>query len=589
MTEGGTAAVTVVRSGTRLGGGVTVGWDVTGGTATRGVDYDLPPSGTLTFGPGVASMPLPVPTIKDTVAEGAETIVLTLRDPSLGATLGTPSTITITITDDDVAGTIQFGPGPFRVSESAGGASITVTRIGGSASGVTVDYETSDGTGRAGIDYTATSGTLTFEAGVSALTFSVPLLDNAVADGDRTVRLALRNPGGRATLGAQKDAVLTILDDEVGVRFDAAAYSVAENLTSGATITVVRTGPTTGVSSVTYSTSDGTARPAPTTRPSPVGSCSRSARRARPSKAPILEDSIVEGPETVLLVLSNPGDAILGPVPAAVLTILDNDLGGTLQFAIAGPHGAGETLAFAAIPVSRIGGLASAVTVEFATSDGTAQAGQDYGETTGILTFGAGDRTKTILVPILGDRLVEGNETFAVTLGNPSGGATLGTPSQTMVNAADDDNGGVIKFSASTYRVQEPPDAPSTLVTITVLRTGTNLANGVSVQFATSDGTAQAGPDYVAAAGQLVFGPGETQKTFQITIKGDALLEPDETVTLTFSNAQGGATLGTPATAVLTIVDTTSSVQFDRPEYVVEERRATRCSPCCARDPTAGP
>ena len=70
MVEGATAPVTVVRSGTKLGGGVTVGWEVTGGTATRGTDYDLPASGTMTFGPGVPAQPLPVPTIKDTLAEG---------------------------------------------------------------------------------------------------------------------------------------------------------------------------------------------------------------------------------------------------------------------------------------------------------------------------------------------------------------------------------------------------------------------------------------------------------------------------------------------------------------------------------------
>jgi hypothetical protein len=104
------------------------------------------------------------------------------------------------------------------------------------------------------------------------------------------------------------------------------------------------------------------------------------------------------------------------------------------------------------------------------------------------------------------------------------------------------------------------------LVTLTVLRTGTNLASGVSVQYATSDGTATAGTDYVAAAGQLVFGPGETSKTFQVTIRGDALLEADETVIVTLSDPQGGATLGQPVSTTLTLVDTTPSVQFDRPD-----------------------
>jgi hypothetical protein len=566
VSEGLSVTVQVVRSGTRLGGGVTVVWEVLGGTATPGDDYVLPLSGTLTFGAGVTTQPLVIPTVEDSLAEGPETIVLRLRDPTQGARLGTPAqtTMTITITDDDVAGTVQFAVPPVRVFENAGPAAITVTRSGGGAGGVTVDYETSDGTARAGIDYTPASGTLTFDAGVTSLTFSVALTDTPVAEGDRTVRLSLRNPGGRAALGALRETVLTILDDEVGVRFDAAGYSVAEN-GGGATITVLRTGPPVGVASVTFSTGDGTAQAGADYAPTAGRLVFQPGDRSKTFRVPVREDALVEDAETILLVLSNPAGALLGSTNASVLTVLDNDRGGTIQFASAA-FTMSEALPSAAVVVTRTGGTAGAVTVDYATSDGSAQAGQDYGETTGTLTFGASERSKSILVPLLNDRLVEGSETLQVTLSNPGGGATLGTPAETVITLGDDDNGGVLKLGASALRVLEPADSPTVLVTLTVLRTGTNLASGVSVQYATSDGTATAGTDYVAAAGQLVFGPGETSKTFQVTIRGDALLEADETVIVTLSDPQGGATLGQPVSTTLTLVDTTPSVQFDRPD-----------------------
>ena len=133
--------------------------------------------------------------------------------------------------------------------------------------------------------------------------------------------------------------------------------------------------------------------------------------------------------------------------------------------------------------VKRTGGAASAVTVDYATSDGTAQAGQDYGETTGTLTFGTTETSRTILVPLLNDRIVEGNETFFVTLSNPGGGATLGALVQTTVTVVDDDAGGVLKFSAAAYRIGYQPlwqDELASLLTIAqnlkLTRTGTEAA-----------------------------------------------------------------------------------------------------------------
>ncbi|NPV89323.1 MAG: hypothetical protein HPY50_00925 [Firmicutes bacterium] len=108
---------------------------------------------------------------------------------------------------------------------------------------------------------------------------------------------------------------------------------------------------------------------------------------------------------------------------------------------------------------------------------------------------------------------------------------------------------GTLAFSSAAYSVAENGGS----VTITVNRSG-GSDGAVTVDYATSNGTATAGSDYTAASGTLSFADGETSKTFTVSITDDAVYEGGETVNLTLSNATGGADLGTSA-AVLTITD----------------------------------
>jgi hypothetical protein len=119
-----------------------------------------------------------------------------------------------------------------------------------------------------------------------------------------------------------------------------------------------------------------------------------------------------------------------------------------------------------------------------------------------------------------------------------------------VLTIEDDDRAGTLQFSASTYSVTERNGA----VTITVTRSGGG-SGSVSVRYATSNGTASSGSDYTPASGTLVFGSGQTSKTFTVGIREDRRSEGDETVNLTLRNPAGGATLGTPRNAILTIRD----------------------------------
>jgi hypothetical protein len=94
-----------------------------------------------------------------------------------------------------------------------------------------------------------------------------------------------------------------------------------------------------------------------------------------------------------------------------------------------------------------------AVTVNYATSDGSATAGSDYTTRSGTLTFIPGQTSRTFTVPIINDTNTELNETFTVTLSTPTN-ASLGTPNPATVTIIDDDLP-VVEFSSATYSVAE--------------------------------------------------------------------------------------------------------------------------------------
>jgi hypothetical protein len=223
---------------------------------------------------------------------------------------------------------MQFSAATYTVGEGAGTAAIVISRTGSTA-GATVDYATSDGTGTAGTDYTTTTGTATFAVGQTALTFLVPVANTAAADGVRTVNLTLSNPGppnATTTLGARSTAVLRIIDNEVSVGFSAPNYTVRENA-GLATITVELTGVNATPVTVRWATSNGTATagadygirgagtpPGPTPPPTgvltfPVGGTPTTVR-TRTFTVPILNNTIVEGTETVNLTLSSPSPGV---------------------------------------------------------------------------------------------------------------------------------------------------------------------------------------------------------------------------------------------------------------------------------------
>lgn len=591
---GKNVSIVIQRSG-GAASGVVVQFATSDGTAEAGVDYTAT-SGSVTFGAGEISKTVMVPIRETAIVDGSRSFTFALAGATPPSTvIGIPGSALVTIGDNDVAGTVQFKLPTFVVDEAGGSALITVTRTGGSAGGVLVNFSTADGTATAPADYTATAGTLTFMQGNTSLTFSIPIANDTLVEGDETVLLTLGNPLGGAGLGAQKIAVLTIKDGQKGVQFSAPTYTATESAAS-ATITVSRTGPMPDTATVRYSTGDGTARAGVNYKPT-AGTLTFGPNVAKATfTIPLLPDKQVKGAQTVVLLLSNPTSTSLGPLSSAVLTLGDVDIAGTIKLAAA-TFSANEATTSAVITVSRTGGTAGGVTVDFATADqpcgsppcpGKAQAGFDYQAVSGTLTFGPTETTKTLLVPITNDTQVNGNRAFLFNLAGAGGGGTLGTPVSALVTIVDDDRGGVIQFGAATFTGNEPATVtPTATVPITITRTGTNLAGGATAVFSTANGTALAGTDYTATATTVVFAQGETSKTVAVPILFDGVEDGNKTVLLSLASPGGGATLGTPAAAVLTMVDSTPSTRLSAASYSVNEG-GTVAIPVLRGGPTNG-
>ena len=181
-------------------------------------------------------------------------------------------------------------------------------------------------------------------------------------------------------------------------------------------------------------------------------------------------------------------------------------------------------------------------TVDYATADGTATAGSDYvAQPTNTLNFAAGELTKTISVTINGDTTVEPDETFFVNLLNATNGGTIVKSQGIGTITNDDAAAGVGNISINDVTITEG-NAGTSIATFTVTRTGGTAA--FDVNYATADGTATAGSDYVAQpTGTVSFAAGDLTKTISVTINGDTTVEPDETFFVNLLSATNGGTI----------------------------------------------
>ena len=546
-------------------------------TAFAGFAFS-PINTTLVFQPGEFTKTIQIPVLEDSITEPSETFRVTLRNPGAGTLLGTPSTTMVTILDNDLSNIIQFVPTDCTVAENnSDGVTLTVfvDRANNPSDTITVSYKTVANTATSSVDYTKIlSGTLVFGPSETQKTITVKPIDDSLIEGAENFFVVLTGAtsvteGGAestSSIGINNTATITILDDDspdATIGFSMSSFDVDEGA-GFANLTITRSGGLGVSATVTYSTSDGTAI-AGVNYVATTGSVTFAGPKPGETAGEvtkIIQIPIIDDPTTdptlffTVTLTSADGTGFVGGIGQAMVNIIDNDAT-TFRFnpsIYSIDEGSGNvTLTVEAL---RVGASTETITVDYTTSDGTATEGSNYSRTSGRLTFGPNIFSQTITVPIIDNNSTDGTTTFTVSLSNPLGDGTntaprLGTPSTATVTIIDND-ATTFQFASPAYTVNNQAGVVST--TVILSRIGDpNVA--YSVSYATSDVTAKAGIDYIAASGTLTFGPGVISKVVNVTLINEPVGSPTRQFMISLSNPTNGAFLGTTSSTLVSITN----------------------------------
>ncbi|MGQ0619121.1 MAG: Calx-beta domain-containing protein, partial [Panacagrimonas sp.] len=478
--------------------------------------------------------------VDDPRDEPDQTVTLNLGLPT-NAILGSASSATLTIEDNDGPPTVSFTTATQSIGEGPVTAQVTARLSIASEFAISVPFGVFGGSTAGVSDYSLTSvSPLTIPIHSTEASIAVGILDDELSEGNETVVLDLGTPI-KATLAAPSRHTLTIVDDTVQLAFATATVNESGPV---ALIGITRAGLGAGTASVTLATTGGTATAGSDYTPvSQTVTWANGDTTTKTVSIPIIDDETDEPNEDVTLVLSTATGASNGEPRVGVLTIVDNDRSaiqlGASSFTVneAGPA--------ATITLTRTGQGDGAASVRIATSNGTATAGSDYTAVSQTVSWANRELgSKTVNVPVTSDTTNEADETVNLTLSNVSGDA-LGSPSTAVLTIIDNDT---VQLSAATYSVNE--SGPSASITLSRIGTGVGPA---SVRIATSNGSATAGSDYSAVSQIVSWTSGDVvNKTVSVPITSDMVNEADETVNLALSNVAGAALIS-PSTAVLTI------------------------------------
>ena len=525
MSEGGAAADYTVSLETAPTGNVTV---TVGGLSG---EVTVNPS-TLTFTTSNwnTAQTVSVTAVDDTDSEGEHTVALTHAVSGYGSNVTKAADVRVWISDND--GLSVSNAKAYEGTDTSLDFTVTLDRPSGVTGTVTVAYATEDGTAKAGDDYTATSGTLTFTGTDAEKTVSVPLIDDMEEDGGEWMALVLSDPTGGVAIG------------------DARGIGTIDNSESETVTETVANTPATGA---------------------PTISGTLQVEQTLSASTSNIDDA--DGLENVSFEYQwiRSGTDISGAT-ASTYELVDADAGATIAVRVSftDDNNNAESLTSAAteIVAARPVPLTASFSGVPAEHDGT-------NEFTFALTFSeepkvsfrvlrdqalsaTGGTVKRSRRQQQGSNLVwtvhvqpsgHGNVTVRLSssvacgtygsictgdgrsLSNEPTTTILGPPGLGVADARTNEGSNVsLQFTVSLDRV---------------------ASTTVTVDYATADGSAQAGLDYTSTSGSLTFGIGETSKTVSVTLLDDDVDEGQETFTLQLSNASGAHIADNEATGTI--------------------------------------
>ncbi len=455
--EGGTTPSLTVRCIGSRTGTINVRYALSG-TATPGVDYTAP-SGTLTVpATGTSDTSISFPLLADTLAEGTESIRVTLL-PSPDYLISDDPTFEVTVMDNDCGDHVavtHFALDNGTARENSPRVEQFFFSRLGSTGDLTVNYAIS-GTATNGVDYAELSGTVVIPAGQKSANVDLRPIDDLLAEGNETITLTVQ-PGAGYGPALPNTSTINLADNEspaITVGFAQSTLTTSEipgPLGEYRDIPVVLSAPSAvpitvqlrsaGGSALGFDTdwgyadaADGNALVRGLTLTFEPGVTSQLARIR------IRNDGVTEPTETAILELFRPWQASLAGTGKLTVSITDATAGlPPIPNAVRLTTAASTRLETAGsepqlqVVLDQPAG-ATPITVDYAAT-GTATAGADYTFAPGTLTFAPGEQVKTIPLSLLTDALSESPESIIITLSNPVG-AVLGAPASHTITLLD--------------------------------------------------------------------------------------------------------------------------------------------------------
>ena len=522
----------------------------TSGTATSGIDY----------GGGVATVNIPASATTATITinpsvdglvEADETVILTVA-AGTGYTVGAPASATGTILNDDVP-TATITVSPASVAEDGAPNLVYTINLNQTSPTPTSVNFTVAGTAVSGTDYAAVTSPLVIPAGSATGTITVNPNADATIEADETVILTLA-AGAGYTVGVPASATGTILNDDLpNLTINDVTANEGNAGITNFTFTVSLSAPA-GPGGVTFDigTANGTATggvdyvaSSLTGQTIPAGSSTYT------FTVLVNGETLNEPSETFFVNVTNVVNAVVVDGQGVGTIVNDDPLPSLSINDVTVIEGnAGTVNAVFTVTLSAASG--QAVSVNYATADGTATQPADYTNTTGTLNFAPGATTQTITVPVIGETVPEANETFFVNLSGATNATIadnqgLGTITNddvpVTVNPATVPNGAVAAAYSQTITASGGVAPYSFAVTAGALPAGLTLSPGGVLS-----GTPTAGGSFnftVSATDSSPFpGPFAGSRAYTLVIAPPTISLP--------ATPLAGGTLGAAYSAAIT-------------------------------------
>ena len=545
VSEGDATATLMVRMNGRSSRPVTVAYRTVDGTAVAGLDYTTS-TGTVTFAPSdelEQTRDVTVEILDDIIHEPDESFTVQLREPVHDRVV---DAATVTIIDNDPRPVVSIAGLNVPVDEGDATATLTVRMEGRSSRPVTVAYRTADGTAVAGLDYTTSTGTVTFapsDDDVQNQQVTVPIIDDIIHEPDESFTLQLID-ADKARINPDKalgtvtiidndppDVVVSIAERTVAEAAGVVAFEVELSDPAPAAVSVVVS--TVGVTAVAGSDFVDIG--------DVVVSFAQGQEVATVS-VEIINDTDDDDGEWFNLVLSAPLGVVVED-PAAKVTIADDDpLELSVNAVEASVHEGTAAQFEVTLNVAAVEG--SPVSVNYSVAaDSIEIKDLNVADREGMVTFAAGEKSKLVTVRTVNDVVHEDNETFRLVLSDPRG-AEIGVV-EASLTILDNDPQPVLSAVRNVRFLEGSGDG----TVVVPLRRSGPTEQEIRVKYRIFDGrtssrsqlvNATEDADFVAATGTLVIAPGD-QAQVEATVLNDVFDEPREVFVVELFDAENAA------------------------------------------------